>query len=699
MKFQPGAIVSAFAIACFHTTSCLVFGIEPRISDMGGTGDPEYIGWKPAIAYNSTDNQFLVVWSGEDNDAGLVDGEREIFGQLLDASTGLEIGENDFRISDMGGTGNPTYDAWESAVAYNSANNEYLVVWKGDDNIVTADDEYEIFGQRLSATGVEIGANDFRISDMGPDGNPSFGPDWGVSVAYNSTDNQYLVVWNSNDHGGGLHDSDLEIFGQLLDAGTGAEVGVNDFRMSDVGGIGVPSQYGAYYPSVAYNSANNEYLVVWSGDDNVGGLLQGEYEIFSQRLSSTGVEEGANDFRISDMGGIGEFTYVGGSPSVAYNDTDNHYLVVWHGDDNVGGLVDDEFEIFGQLLDAATGAETGINDFRISDMGDDPVYDAQMPRVVYNSGAADDYLVVWSGDDNTSGLADEEWEIFGQFVAADGAQIGDNDFRISSAGGTGDPAFDAYFSSVAYSSANGGHVVVWQADDNVGGLVDEEFEIFGRALVAPLPFAKVSPANGAGGQPRDLVLTWGASSNAASYEYCIDIAVNGVCDGAWVSVGSSTSASITDLDYETTYSWQVRAVNSAGSTEADDGVWWQFNTEDLPLPGAFGKAAPVNGAGGQPTDSTLSWDEATDATSYEYCVDTSVNDTCDTLWHAIGPVLSVELHGLLEGTAYSWQVKAVNSSGSTAADDGAWWWFVTTPYLFADGFEPGDTSAWSATVP
>ena len=39
-----------------------------------------------------------------------------------------------FRISDMGPEGDPNYDAFSPAVAYNSVTNEYLVTWAGDDN-------------------------------------------------------------------------------------------------------------------------------------------------------------------------------------------------------------------------------------------------------------------------------------------------------------------------------------------------------------------------------------------------------------------------------------------------------------------------------------------------------------------------------------------------------------------------------------
>ncbi len=83
----------------------------------------------------------------------------------------IEVGANDFRISDMGidGQGNT---ARKAAVAYNPTRQEYLVVWEGND--VGA--EIEIYGQLLDAQGNEIGPNDFRISDMGRNGDISYRP-------------------------------------------------------------------------------------------------------------------------------------------------------------------------------------------------------------------------------------------------------------------------------------------------------------------------------------------------------------------------------------------------------------------------------------------------------------------------------------------------------------------------------------------
>jgi hypothetical protein len=385
-----------------------LLGGKIRLSDMGPNGDPNYGAFEPVVAYNVVNNEYLVVWRGDDNTAPLVEGEFEVFGQRLDAATGVEVGANDFRISDMGTDGDTRFPASEPAVAYNVVNNQYLVVWHGGD---TNPQEIEIYGQRLdAATGIQVGDNDFRISDMGPDGNiiyEAFHP----AVAYNPTNNEYLVVWRGDDDTAPLVNNEVEIFGQRLNAATGKEVGDNDFRISDMGPDG-NTDFGAFDPAVAYNGINNEYLVVWDGNDGTVLVVNEEYEIFGQRLdAATGKEVGLNDFRISDMGPEGNIKFEAFTPAVAYNGLNNEYVVVWTGDDTT----DNEYEVFGQRLAAATGAEVGANDFRLSDMGPDgdTTYVGFAPAVAYNV-VNNEYLVVWHGDDNTAPLVNDELEIFGQ---------------------------------------------------------------------------------------------------------------------------------------------------------------------------------------------------------------------------------------------------------------------------------------------
>ena len=389
-----------------------------RISNMGPDGDTAFAAFDGAIAYNSTNNEYLVVWARNMTR----DGEIEIFGHRIHASSGAKLGGK-IQISDMGRfVGDPAYAAQRPAVAYNSKQNEYLVVWQGDDNSDSlVDDEVEIYGQRIdAATGAEIGDNDFRISDMGPDGNAAFDA-FNPAVAYNKTDWEYLVVWQGDDDNGDLVDNEIEIYGQLVAALTGDEIGPNDFRISDMGSSDGDTAFRAEHPAVAFNATANEYLVVWQGDDNTGSLVDDEFEIYGQRVHPIyGSEVGSNDFRISDMGAADGSTSFGAHrPSVAFSSGHNEYLVVWQGDDDSGALADNEYEIHAQRVDDE-GNEVG-NDFRISDMGTtdgEPAYAAVHPQVAYDA-ANDIYLVVWRGDDDGYSLVDDEFEIYAQRVHGD----------------------------------------------------------------------------------------------------------------------------------------------------------------------------------------------------------------------------------------------------------------------------------------
>ena len=102
---------------------------------------------------------------------------------------------------------------------------------------------------------------------------------------------------------------------------------------------------------------------------------------------------------------------------VAYNPNMNEYLVVWNADDNIG-MGDDEFEVFGQRIRReAQAIPVGANDVRLTDVGPSETlgYDASHPRVVYNS-VRDVYLIVWYGDDDSSGSVNDEFEIFAQWL-------------------------------------------------------------------------------------------------------------------------------------------------------------------------------------------------------------------------------------------------------------------------------------------
>jgi hypothetical protein len=192
----------------------------------------------------------------------------------------------------------------------------------------------------------------------------------------------------------------------------------------------------------------------------------------------------------------------------------------------------------------------------------------------------------------------------------------------------------------------------------------------------PGAFNKISPTNRATKQPLNPTLTWNSSSGATSYEYCYDTVNNTTCDTSWVDNGTGASVALSGLSNSKTYYWQVRANNSFGTTYANGGAWWSFTTGSAPA--AFNKSSPANAATNQPTSLTFSWSGSSGATSYDYCYDTTNDNTCSGVWVSTGTSKSAAISGLSQATIYYWQVRANNNIGTTYANGGAWWSFTTS---------------------
>jgi uncharacterized repeat protein (TIGR01451 family) len=102
---------------------------------------------------------------------------------------------------------------------------------------------------------------------------------------------------------------------------------------------------------------------------------------------------------------------------------------------------------------------------------------------------------------------------------------------------------------------------------------------------------------------------------------------------------------------------------------------FEYRLEDYP--GSFGKITPADGSEAVSTHLTLSWSDSLNAAQYEYCVDTSDNDTCEGAWTSTGMDTSVDLSGLSFETTYYWQVRSLKVGGTTYSDLDSWWTFTT----------------------
>jgi hypothetical protein len=214
----------------------------------------------------------------------------------------------------------------------------------------------------------------------------------------------------------------------------------------------------------------------------------------------------------------------------------------------------------------------------------------------------------------------------------------------------------------------------------------------------PGSFTKSAPVNGASGlNPASVPLSWTTSAGAESYEYCVDATNNDECDDEWVATGSVASATVTGLYNNSYYYWQVRAVNPAGYTYANNTAWWSFGTEvigDL-----FVKLAPADQATGvTASNPMLTWSVSQGATSYQYCLGLA-SEPCEN-WIPTGTSTFVSVGTLAYDTAYQWQVQAMYPAGPTPASGG--WWQFTTQYGPPAAFTriaPGHLSTGVSTSP
>jgi hypothetical protein len=182
--------------------------------------------------------------------------------------------------------------------------------------------------------------------------------------------------------------------------------------------------------------------------------------------------------------------------------------------------------------------------------------------------------------------------------------------------------------------------------------------------------SKLSPVDNLSGLDSLLVLSWGGSSDAVEYEYCIDTDTD--CSN-WISTGTNTSAELSGLASLTTYYWQVRATDeSSVKFYANDGIndYWQFTIKELPSPD-FSKSSPADQSPNlNPSSVTLSWGASNGAASYEYCLSGSAS--CSS-WTSNGASTSVTLHDLTGGATFYWQIRAKDGGDNVIA----YWQFST----------------------
>jgi hypothetical protein len=332
----------------------------------------------PSVAFNSVNDEYMVVWMGVGTTSN------DVLGQRLSGSGGL-VGENIPIANGPGSQGDPF-------ITRNSTDNNYLVAWRSQFDVPGSLDFNDAFGRLVSNTGALLGIP-FHISDGGLE----------LSSAYNPTGNDYLVTGRAFASGppgivgqrisnlGSLEGNQFFVSTAIVAAPNGQVVynpisneyfatwrdqqslNLKGQRISSTGALlGSPIVISPFFTgsgttaaSVAFDPTNDRYLVVFS--------LFNANTIWGQFVSSSGELIGPN-FQIQSVGSIDE------APSIMHGSINNVFFIVWR----------DDADVFGQLL-SETGVALGfplvIAKGTAEDLGG--------PITVHNSNTGD-AVVVWA---------------------------------------------------------------------------------------------------------------------------------------------------------------------------------------------------------------------------------------------------------------------------------------------------------------
>jgi len=341
-------------------------------------------------------------------------GDRDIYGQRM-LGDGHLAGDN-FAVV-IG-----EHDQTDPGLLYNSTDGGYLLLWH-----LLQQGNYRVFCQRLSAAGTPLGSPAQIPSPQGRQ-------QWIPGGAYNSVRNEYLVVWEDV--------SSAEIVGQRM-AGSGEALG---------GSIIVSGRPQPQWtpPFVTFNPVWDEYLVVWDDLQNC--------DVFGQIVTADGEIRGEN-VAITTAPGR-QF-----ASDVIYNEARDEYLVVWTDERNLDAQGSDVYcqrVSGGGLLLGEEQAVSGAPGWQQDCVGR------------YDSSHEEYVLVWWDGRER-----DTANDVYGQRVSANGPLLGSN-FALSAG------SRDQVYPSLARTMNRDQYAVVWQewyaADD-----LTMESDIVGM-LFSPLRF-------------------------------------------------------------------------------------------------------------------------------------------------------------------------------------------------------------------
>jgi hypothetical protein len=303
-----------------------------------------------ALAHNETDDEYLIAWT---------DGSDVWFAIIEPSGGALQIVVDPVNLTE-----NETASQSLPSVAWGSDRNQYIIVYESDEP-----GNRDIFARLVDGDGAPVGSGPENLTS------PSVSTENTPHVVYDSGDHSFFVVYNDLVGAGAAGD----VLGLKVNAASATPAG-------SVVAIASDASYTSTNPRIAYNSTDDEFLVVWQ--DSRDATDGSDEDIFGRRLGAGGAAGTPQDaaFPIRTETAAIRQTF----PDVAWSSADNEFLVVWE----VDALTGSGRDIQAQRV--AGGSDSLLGDvFDITAQAD---RGEELEKLDYDRGG-NRFLVVWVEQD------------------------------------------------------------------------------------------------------------------------------------------------------------------------------------------------------------------------------------------------------------------------------------------------------------
>lgn len=423
-----------FNIPVIAQTEDLDLAIGPQVNISLATGKQI----DPAVAYDSVNNRFLIVWTDQRNDTGQPYWvETDVYGQLINAD-GSPYGDV-IPVSVLSGKSQAS-----PKVAFDPVNKIFLVVW-GDDRDRINNWDYgptNTYGQLINTDGSLYKSN-FKISYLTDSCYHMLVP---FGLVFDPSHQEFMIGMGGTIECSYVHNiygrfiKTVDLLSGSLSPTTNPIFPITSFTEG----------YGVWRAILSHNSNDGRFLVAYGRDDDKhihGKLLNNDGTFYNE------------EFTISTT--LGPYDRGNAINSVAFDPSNNRFLALWDTAYN-------DFNIRGQLINAdgtLYGSEIIISADYPSD-GGWSVFDA----------ANNKFLVVGYGGSSLT--------IFGQLLNPDGSLDG-TPFLISDDIPNNIP-------DIVFGSQQTGSLIVWPSkyDNNY-----DDIDILGSFVKLKSTTVKPIPAS------------------------------------------------------------------------------------------------------------------------------------------------------------------------------------------------------------